>query len=533
MMNLFGHFRKLLNRKFVAKLILIMTFTILLLPLTNNPVKLESAAPRPIVDYIFINGNIITVNQTNSIAEAIAIANGKILAVGDSEEILGNFETEGETTYDLEGRTIMPGIIDGHTHLIGSIFWGGYETLAGGQQLAMAFGYTTLNEKSIDEGQVETLQEAETNGTLRMRLNLFPIHNLASLDHNNETVILERFWPTNNPILDHHKKVRVPGIKIYADGAGGGPRGLPAMTIPYTEQMLNDWNGMDPYGELYINQTALNATVDAIHDKGFSVAFHTMGDRGIDTVLTAIEYALNGSTNDAFRHQIEHSSFLRPDQITRAKNIRTIHSIRGYFPTYWQEDYEAGFHVEWLDWNLNRYSLPGEGVHSYLETDFTFANYDFDDKWSSRTIRPFVHMWGLVTKKALNSSGHLHLPDPWIAEHLLTREQALKLMTIDGAYAVKQEDYLGSLEVDKYADLIVLTDDPLTCPEDGIKDIEVMLTMINGSIEYLWSSHDFPKIYTRTDTTGPLGLDSITFLIGSIPILTSILLFGRRKKRKL
>jgi predicted amidohydrolase YtcJ len=520
----------MLKKKVSINIVFILLVLPLFLPnLTSVIISDPIAQEAVIVDYIFANANVITIDGSNSIKEAIAISSGEIIAVGDTNSILGNYTTEGDTTYNLNGLTVMPGIIDGHTHLIGSLFWGGYETLAGGQQIAMAFGYTTLNEKSIDEGQVEILQETEANGTLRMRLNLFPIHNLAFLDHNNETIILERYWPTNNPILDHNKKVRVPGIKIYADGAGG-QRGLPAMTIPYNQQMMDEWGGKDPYGELYFNQTALNATVDAIHDKGFSVAFHAMGDRAIDTVLTAIEYALNGSTNDPYRHQIEHSSFLRPDQITKAKNLRTVHSIRGYFPTYYQDDYEAIFYTEWLDWNLNRYSLPSEGVHSYLETDFSMERYDFDDKWYSRTIRPFVHMWGLVTKKALNSSGHLHLPDPWVAEHLLTREQALRLMTIDGAYAVKQEDYLGSLEVGKLADLIVLTDDPLTCPEDDIKDIEVMLTMIDGNVEYLWSSHTFPEIWSGT-TTNQFGFQSGLIIGSSLMTLIVVIIWLTDRRR--
>ena len=71
------------------------------------------------------------------------------------------------------------------------------------------------------------------------------------------------------------------------------------------------------------------------------------------------------------------------------------------------------------------------------------------------------------------------------------------MMTIEGAYAVKQEDYIGSLEVGKYADLIVIDDDPLTTNPDNIKDINVLLTMIDGKIEFQWASHTFPTPYTN------------------------------------
>ncbi len=325
------------KKKIVAFLLLFTIIQLFLLPfITNQFISNVESAPRPYVNYIFLNSNVITVNNSNSIAEAIAVVNGEIIAVGDSEMILENYETVGNTTFDMEGRTIMPGIIDGHTHLMASTVWYGQESFKSAQEIALSFGYTTINEKSFDEAEWAELQTAEANGTLRLRMNLFMIHNLAFLDGNWDTIILERFWPTNSPILDHDALIRVPGVKIYADGASGGAKGLPAMTIPYTPQMLIDWNGHDPYGELFLNQTSLNATVKAIHDKGFICGFHTMGDRAMDTVLNAIEYALGGASNDDYRHQIEHSSFLRPDQITKAKNLHTLHSIRGYWPTYWQ-----------------------------------------------------------------------------------------------------------------------------------------------------------------------------------------------------
>jgi len=92
-------------------------------------------------------------------------------------------------------------------------------------------------------------------------------------------------------------------------------------------------------------------------------------------------------------------------------------------------------------------------------------------------------MWGLVTRKAIDENGTIHEPDPWVAEHEITVVQALRMMTNEGAYAVKQENYLGTLEVGKYADLIVIDADPLTIDEDDIKDINVMLTMVNGKID--------------------------------------------------
>ncbi|MGW4029337.1 amidohydrolase [Streptomyces sp. NPDC004838] len=66
------------------------------------------------------------------------------------------------------------------------------------------------------------------------------------------------------------------------------------------------------------------------------------------------------------------------------------------------------------------------------------------------------------------------------AHQRISREEAIRLFTTNGAHALFKEDDLGSIEVGKFADLIVVSDDPMTCPEDAIKDIEVLVTMIDG-----------------------------------------------------
>ena len=497
---------------------------ILLFPFIH-PLVSETTANQTLVDYIFCNGNIITIDESNPLVQAIAINDGLIVGLGSTNAILQDFTTENDTTFDLDDRTIMPGIIDGHSHYMASLFWiGEVNTIYEAQNLALANGYTTLNEKSIDIGEFEWLQSAEQNGTLRLRVNAFLIYNFAWLE-NDEPVLVEAWEPDVTPILDHDRKFRVPGFKIYSDGASGN-RGFPAVSTPYTQEMMDLWGIVNPYGDLYFNQTELNPIVEDLHDRGFSVAFHSMGDRSTETVLNAIENALGGLTNDDARHQIEHNSFITEDQIDHALTLNTIHSVRGYFPTYWQDDYADLYSAEWQEMTVNRYSLPGEGLHSYLETDFGFLHGFDEDDWSrSSNIRPFLHLWGLVARKAIDENGTIHEPDTWVAEHEISVEQALRMMTIEGAYAVKQEDYIGSLEVGKYADLIVINDDPLTMNVDNLKEIEVLITMIDGKIEFQKASHTFPTPYTNTlQTTSALWIVLIA--------LTSYIAIRSRRRKK-
>ena len=72
----------------------------------------------------------------------------------------------------------------------------------------------------------------------------------------------------------------------------------------------------------------------------------------------------------------------------------------------------------------------------------------------------------------------------WLAAEAITAEEALRLMTINGAYLLFMEDEVGSLKPGKLADMIVLTDNPLTIDPDALKDLEVLMTMVGGQVEY-------------------------------------------------
>jgi predicted amidohydrolase YtcJ len=202
-----------------------------------------------------------------------------------------------------------------------------------------------------------------------------------------------------------------------------------------------------------------------------------MGDLGIEATLDAIAFALNGQSNSIVRHQIQHSSLLEPDLLQRYVEEDTLASLRGHFNTCDQDTY-GGMHSA-----VNRYALPGLGVHAYLETDAGWR-IDPEDTTRSNTLNSMVQLYGLVTRQQLQSDGTGCIPDPWLTQHTITVEQALRVMTFEPAYAVSQEEYLGSLEPGKFADMIILDNNPLTLQPDNLKNNEVLMTMVGGQIEY-------------------------------------------------
>jgi len=450
---------------------------------SERPVPESTAPPSEAASIIFHNGDVLTIDENNSVVEALAIKGDKIFAVGADNEIL---PLQGEDTIlvDLSGQTLMPGFADGHTHVFAHRNRPG--SLEEAQEVVLQWGFTSSTEMAEGEAWIEEMMEAEENGQLRLRINVFAMYNYGALTDEGEILYAWQWYPENDPILEHDRMFRIPGIKIFVDGAGVPPRGCPAMSEPYSQESQSaGWFKaacLSPYGDLYWEQTELNQVVADAQAAGFRAAFHAMGDRGIEAALDAIEFALDGEPNDIHRHQIQHSSTLRPDLVDRYVSMDMLSSLRGYFNTCDQDTYEN-------EWGFNRYSLPGLGVHTFLETDFGWTAAPEDD-YALRNGNPVMQLYGLVTHKQVLQDGTVCNPDPPLAQHVITVEQALRILTIEPAYAVSQEDYLGSLEPGKFADMIILSDNPLTIDPDNLKDMEVWMTMVGGNIEYCKPGYD-------------------------------------------
>jgi len=429
--------------------------------------------------FIFINGKVVTVEPTIPTAEALSVRGARIQAVG-SNAIAQAGRTSGTTIIDLEGRTLVPGFIDGHTHLFSR--WDEDKPVEVAVDVALQYGVTAIQELAVHEDLLDELFRTEQRGELRLRVNAYPAYNRAHPDDEGRTVIEEQWFPDHGPILDVDRMLRIPGIKIFADWVG-----CPALTEPYPEE-LRDSPDFFPCpndrGEPFLSQEALNRVVAAAQDAGFRVVIHALGDRAIDMVLNAVEQALAGQSNGRYRHQIHHNSLLRPDQMPRYSDLRMLASVRGYGPTCWQEFPKTWFGLDRYEWYFNRYALPRlKQVHAFNEGDFAWT-FDPDDKTGFRPINPLLSLYGLVTRKQLQEDGTTCDPQPALARHKITAEQALRMVTIEGAYAVSMEKEIGSLKPGKYADLVVLSANPLTVSPDEIKDIKVLLTMVNGRVEY-------------------------------------------------
>lgn len=447
------------------------------IPATSEPP--DTPQPGETANIIFYNGQVVTIDENMTQAEALAIKGDQILAVGSDSAVLA-YQGANTIMIDLQGKTLMPGFADGHNHFFQQGNRPG--SLDEAQNFALMHGYTSMTEMAGDDFYLQEMLDAEEAGELRLRVNVFPMYNFGVLTDEGEVWYAWQWYPENEPILDHDHMLRIPGIKVFVDGAGIAPRGCFAMSEPYSaEQQAADWFKsacFNEYGDLYWEQAELNQIVADAQAAGFRVAFHANGDRAIESTLDAIEYALDGQPNDDYRHQIQHSLFIRDDDmLDRYVSLDVLTSIRGHFHSCTSYGY---------DWEMltNKYELPGLGVHAFLETDFNWQRTTY------RTLDPFVNMFSLVTRKQIEENGNICDPPPGVSINVITIEQALRIMTIEPAYAVSQEDYLGSLEPGKFTDIVILAFNPLTLHPDDLMDNEVLMTMVGGVTEYCASGYE-------------------------------------------
>lgn len=252
----------------------------------------------------------------------------------------------------------------------------------------------------------------------------------------------------------------VRAIKLYADGALGS-RGA-ALLSPYSDDPGN--TGLLVSTEPHLQDVATSAL-----RHGFQVATHAIGDRGNRNALDAYEAALEAVPTADHRFRVEHAQILDPADIPRFAELGVIPSMQSSHQTSdmrWAEDRLGPSRIHGAyAWR----SLLNTGVIIPNGTDFPVEQ-----------VNPLITFHSAVTRQ--DSTGW---PDGgWYPEQRMTRDEALRSMTIWPAYAGFQENLMGSITPGKYADFTVLDQDIMTVPANDILKTNVVATYMGGKAVY-------------------------------------------------
>jgi predicted amidohydrolase YtcJ len=527
----------------------------------------------PAPDTILINGHVITVDARFSIAEAVAIKDGKFAAVSTTAAI-GRLAGANTRTIDLHGQTVIPGLADGHLHdagggpgvdlsrtrtiadvlaavsarvkqsrpgdiLVSNSDWheaqlkehrlvyrkdldtvspnnpvvlvrGGHEyilnsaaltkwnitkespqvpggritrdadgelngelidrakslvQLAPGPKLTIeelqaqhrklnAAGLTSIRYPGASAEQYRLLKEMEHRGLLTIRVSqLLRFGNVDSAEAMRNAIASTGLKPDEGDDW-----VRVGGMKLAVDGGFEGGW----MREPYVEP----WGEHGTFrGVNTMKQAAFTDVVKELNREGWRVATHAVGDAAIDEVIAAYEAANAEKPIRGRRWSLEHGFIPQTDQFPRLKALDLVISAQDHL-------YLAGPSLVNY-WGAAR-AARTTPVREYLDRGFVVAG------GTDSAVVPYPPLWVIyhfVTRDTI-SGGVMG------ADQKVTRKEALQIETLNNAYLTFEEAVKGSIEPGKLADLVVLPEDILSCPDKRIEHMQVEMTMVGGRVVY-------------------------------------------------
>lgn len=330
-------------------------------------------------------------------------------------------------------------------------------------------GITLATERGTDKEGYETyraLAEAK-RASLRLRVTLY-------VSGRTEAAAEESLRQLAVDPRSGDDRFRPAALKIRADG--GALWGTAATREPYGPKAVDfyflkspDWRGQ------------MNYTVDEMAAvfrvgtrQGWSLSAHVTGEAGVDQVLDAVERVAADEPIRDKRFCLIHAYW--PDAATAARCVRLGVTVDTQ-PAWYYKDADAlasVFGGQRMERFIGLAEWLRAGVPTAANTDHMIG---FVPDQAFNPFNPFLTLWIMVARRT--QGGQVFGP-----EQRIDRLSALRAMTLGGAYLTFDETRVGSLEPGKYADLAVLDRDYLTCPEDEIRQIQVLSTRVEGREVY-------------------------------------------------
>ncbi len=418
-------------------------------------------------DLIVHDAVVLTMDPDMASASAFAVTGDRFVAVGSDADVLA-LAGPNTTVIDLDGEAVTPGFIDSHSHWIGDRYLYDVARPQKAIQMALEGGWTSINEHFVNGPRLEELTALDATGELRLRVNAYLPVNYGP-DQRFGMWFSDRF-----PGEVVGPRLRLAGVKFFIDACG-------SRTMYMSQGRADDPTQL---GNFHWGQHELRRMVRRVHEAGWQIAAHTCGDAATDEILDALELAFGDDDGGQFRARLEHVVALRNDQLRRMRRMRVLPSFQlTWMDANWAASLQRVFDAEQLEL-MGRWRdlVERPRLHSIGSTDTPFGE-------SYPDLQPSTVMDALSSATTRISEPGQH-PPRFMREQRLTIMQAIRLLTVGGAYGIFAEDDLGTVTPGKLADFVVLSEDPRDVRVRALDRIDVAIVFVGGLLEVCASGYE-------------------------------------------
>ena len=322
-------------------------------------------------------------------------------------------------------------------------------------------GITSIKDASTSRTELAAYADAANQGVLSLRVATSLIWPTASMSREKRSALVRSRFKYRRTLVNPDF------AKIFVDGSAGGRKA--AYLEPYKS---DDSQDTDYYGEFLVTPDRLDEYLVLLDSKGISVKMHCGGDAAVRAALDAIAAARRVNGDSGIPHEISHPNLVSPEDIPRFKLLNAVADLT---PVVWYPHPVLRI----LAKNLGEERvLRMWQIRSIIDTG-AIAVYGSD--WPA--IVPSTNPWRAMEAMITRRDPDIDDPrDEFVPEQSIDLAAAIEVFTRNGAYAMRQADVTGSIDVGKYADMIVLKDNLFDMAAEDIGDTEVLLTLLNGEV---------------------------------------------------
>ena len=440
-------------------------------PAEPTPTGQSTSTTRPPpddpADLIMLGGPVITVDADGRVVDALAVDDGRFVAVGSEADVMA-FAGPDTRVVDLGGRSVMPGIVDPHVHYIQN------QTpdlglMVEDQRLLLENGRTTVGIPAVIAFNMAGFDPFDLADLEVLRMHFYLGYNNSCGELNGD------YWREFEFDRSAELRIAIAGVKLFTDG---GLCNAPAVSWEYPDTPIAAELQVSGTGDLYVTVADVAAVVADVESRDGLTVIHAIGDAAIAVALDGLEAGLAGAPN-VNGHRIDHNVIVAPDLYSRYGEIGITPVVWGNFSSCRELDGRGWVAIVPAD------KLPWLRATSDLMAANPGLRVSFHSDVPSGWLDMFEQLWGIVTlRQREEGTGRICAAPSWLEGHGVPVSTALEMMTINAAHAMDLEHDIGSIEVGKIADVIVILQNPLDQAGDRLLDNSVEATLIEGAVVY-------------------------------------------------